>query len=67
MKFKMNKDKLKAKLMEYFEINKDTYFYVLTRSKLAFQYGTMDFDDFKEFDEEQIDDLVEFLCKDNNK
>lgn len=56
-------DKLKDKLMNYFDIDKDCYFYVLTRDKSAFQYGTMSFDDFKEFDEEQINDIVDFLLK----
>lgn len=56
-------DKLKDKLMNYFDIGKDCYFYVLTRDKSAFQYGTMSFDDFKEFDEEQINDIVDFLLK----
>lgn len=55
------KNKLKEKLIEYFDINKDTDYYFLTRDKSAFQYGTMTFDDFKEFDEELIDDLVDYL------
>lgn len=54
-------DKLKNKLMEYFEVGKDCYFYVLTRDKSAFYYGTMSFDDFKEFSEEQVDDIIDFL------
>lgn len=55
------KDKLREKVIGYFNINKDTDYYVLTRDKSAFQYGTMTFDDFKEFDEELIDDLVNYL------
>lgn len=54
-------DKLREKLIEYFNIYKDTDYYILTRDKSAFQYGTMTFDDFKEFDEELIDDLVNYL------
>lgn len=57
----MMKDKLREKLIGYFNINKDTDYYILTRDKSAFQYGTMTFDDFKEFDEELIDDLVNYL------
>lgn len=52
---------LKDKLMEYFEVDMDSYFYVLTRDKSAFDYGTMSFDDFKEFSEEQVDDIIDFL------
>lgn len=52
---------LKDKLMEYFEVDMDSYFYVLTRDKSAFGYGTMSFDDFIEFSEEQVDDIVDFL------
>ena len=52
---------LKDKLMKYFEVGMDSYFYVLTRDKSAFDYGTMSFDDFKEFSEEQIDDIIDFL------
>lgn len=54
-------DNLKDKLMEYFEVGRDSYFYVLTRDKSAFNYGTMSFDDFIEFSEEQVDDIVDFL------
>lgn len=60
-KYKEVIDKLKNKLMEYFEVGKDCYFYVLTRDKSAFYYGTMSFDDFKEFSEEQVDDIIDFL------
>ena len=54
-------DNLKDKLMKYFEVGRDSYFYVLTRDKSAFDYGTMSFDDFIEFSEEQVDDIVDFL------
>ena len=60
-KYKEVIDNLKDKLMEYFEVGRDSYFYVLTRDKSAFDYGTMYFDDFIEFSEEQVDDIVNFL------
>lgn len=60
-KYKEVIDNLKDKLMEYFEVDRDCYFYVLTRDKSAFYYGTMSFDDFKEFNEEQVDDIIDFL------
>ena len=60
-KYKEVIDNLKDKLMEYFEVGRDSYFYVLTRDKSAFDYGTMSFDDFIEFSEEQVDDIVNFL------
>ena len=60
-KYKETIENLKDKLMKYFEVGRDSYFYVLTRDKSAFNYGTMSFDDFKEFNEEQIDDIIDFL------
>lgn len=60
-KYKEVIDNLKDKLMEYFEVGRDSYFYVLTRDKSAFDYGTMSFDDFIEFSEEQVDDIIDFL------
>ena len=60
-KYKEVIDNLKDKLMKYFEVGRDSYFYVLTRDKSAFDYGTMSFDDFIEFSEEQVDDIVDFL------
>ena len=60
-KYKEVIDNLKDKLMEYFEVGRDSYFYVLTRDKSAFGYGTMSFDDFIEFSEEQVDDIIDFL------
>lgn len=55
------KKTLRDKLIKYFDVENDSYFYILTRDKSAYQYGTMRFDDFKEFDMEQIDDLINFL------
>ena len=60
-KYKEVIDNLKDKLLEYFEVGRDSYFYVLTRDKSAFDYGTMSFDDFIEFNEAQVDDIVDFL------
>lgn len=60
-KYKEVIDNLKDKLIKYFEVGGDCDFYVLTRDKSAFNYGTMSFDDFKEFSEEQIDDIIDFL------
>ena len=56
--------RLKDVLMNYFDILSDTYAYNLTRHKTAFSEGTMSLDDFEEFDEEIIDDIVKYI-KDN--
>lgn len=50
---------LKLALEEYFETNKDTYAYWLTRDKSAFDAGTMTLDDFEEFDDTTINDIAE--------
>lgn len=52
---------LKNVLMTYFDINNDTYTYNLTRDKSAFSVGTMTLDDFEEFNEETIDDIVKYI------
>ena len=54
-------ERLKDVLMDYFDVNNDTYAYNLTRDKKAFSVGTMTFDDFEEFSEETIDDIVEYI------
>lgn len=54
-------EKLKDILMNYFDINNDTYAYNLTRDKKAFSVGTMAFEDFEEFSEETIDDIVKYI------
>lgn len=59
----ISKADLKAALMEYFSVDCDSYFYVLTRVKTAFAVGTMSFDDFEEFSEDIIDDLVNHLAE----
>ena len=58
------KDKLKDLLMEYFTIG-DSYSYNLTRVKSAFAFGTVSLEDFEEFDESVVDDIVEYLLKNN--
>ena len=58
------KDKLKELLMEYFSIG-DSYSYNLTRVKSAFAVGTISLEDFEEFDESFINDLVDYLLKNN--
>lgn len=57
-------ERLKDVLMDYFDVPSDTYAYNLTRDKSAFIVETIKIDDFEEFDEETIDDIVKYL-KDN--
>lgn len=58
------RDKLKDLLMEYFTIG-DSYSYNLTRVKSAFAVGTVSLEDFEEFDEDCIDDIVDYLLRNN--
>lgn len=57
----LNYDFLKELLMEYFRIGVDCYAYNLTRDKSAFECGTIKVDDFDEFDEEVINDIIDFI------
>ena len=57
----LNYDYLKELLMEYFRIGVDCYNYNLTRDKSAFECGTVKVDDFEEFNEEVIDDIIDFI------
>lgn len=57
----LNYDLLKELLMEYFMIGVDCYTYNLTRDKSAFECGTVTVNDFEEFDEEIIDDIIDFI------
>lgn len=57
----LNYDFLKKLLMEYFRIGVDCYAYNLTRDKSEFECGTVKVDDFEEFNEEVIDDIIEFI------
>ena len=53
---------LKEILMRYFDIG-DSYHFELTRVKEAFEVGTMSLDDFQEWTEEDVNDLVEYIKK----
>lgn len=57
-------ERLKDVLMNYFDVSSDTYAYNLTRHKTAFSEGTMTLNDFEEFNEEIVDDIVNYI-KDN--
>lgn len=59
----LSKEDLKNKLIKYFNIG-DSYCYHLTRVKEARSYGTLTIDDFIEFDEDTIDDIIEYIFKD---
>lgn len=50
-------------LYDYFDIDKDCYAYNLTRDKSAFDVGTMNLDDFEEFDEETTNDIADYITK----
>lgn len=54
------KEKLVELLSKYFDIG-DSYAYNLTRAKSAFSCGTIGLDDFKEFGDETVDDIVSYL------
>lgn len=62
----MSKEELKQKLMSYFTIG-DSDAYWLTRVKQARQYGTLTIDDFKEFEEDTIDDIVEYVFEEDKQ
>lgn len=62
----IDKDKLRAILLRYFDVPNDTYCYNLTRVKEAFAIGTMHLDDFVEFDEDFIEDMVEYILEKYN-
>lgn len=57
----LNYDFLKELLMEYFRIGVDCCSYNLTRDKSAFECGTVSVNDFEEFDEKVIDDIIDFI------
>ena len=61
----MNKEKLIEVLVDYFGLNNfdGSYTYELTRDKRAFAVDTMTFDDFKEFNDEQIEDLANYIIE----
>lgn len=57
----LNYDYIKELLMEYFRIGVDCYAYNLTSDKYEFEIGTVRVNDFEEFDEEMIDDIIDFI------
>ena len=63
LKTKVKKDKLLEILNNYFDIDKDCYYYNLTRIKTAKQYGILTIDDFEEFTNVLTDELAEFIVK----
>ena len=60
------RDKLYDILYRYFGIG-DSDCYHLTRVKEAFELGTMHLDDFVEFNEDTIEDLVSYIMREWNK
>ena len=56
------RDKLIELLSQYFNIG-DCYAYNLTKDKSAFGIGTMSLDDFAEFDDDTISDIVDYLIE----
>ena len=54
------REKLVEFLAEYFNIG-DSYAYNLTRVKSAFACGTIGLDDFEEFNDETVEDIVSYL------
>ena len=58
----VDRERLLSILRSYFEIG-DSYTFELTRVKTAFAIGTMTFDDFVEWDEDNIDDLCDYIMK----
>ena len=47
-------------ISDYFDIG-DSYAYNLTRDKTAFSVGTMSLEDFEEFNDETVNDLVNYI------
>lgn len=58
----IDREKLIETLNRYFSIG-DSDTYCLTRDKSGFAVGTITIDDFKEFDEENIADLADWILK----
>lgn len=54
-------DKLTAMLAEYFKIGSDCYTYQLERHKSAADIGTLTTDDFREFDESDVEEIAAHL------
>ena len=62
----VNREKVMSALRNYFSIG-DSYTYELTRAKSAFEIGTMSLDDFKEWEEENISDLCDYIFRELRK
>ena len=58
----VQRDAVMQALSKYFSIG-DSYTYELTRVKEAFHVGTMLFDDFEEWNEDNVSDLCDYLMK----
>ena len=56
-----NLDSLKELLMEYFRIGVDCYTYNLTGDKSSYKCGTVKVNDFEEFNEDAVNDIVDFI------
>ena len=59
---KIDKDKLTDLLREYFGVtdNKKNYYYELQRTKSAL-YNTVTIDDFQEFNDNTIEEIVDYI------
>jgi len=57
----ISEEELSELLYDYFRINKTCYSYNLNRDKRAFELGTMTLNDFTEFDQDNIDEIVEYI------
>lgn len=62
----ISKAELTKLLNRYFNVG-DSDVYNLTRSKEAFEAGTMTLDDFTEFNEDNVEDLINWLCTEITK
>lgn len=62
----VDRERLIEILSKYFNIG-DSYTYILTRIKEGFAVGTVTIDDFKEFDEENVVDLADYILKMSGK
>ena len=58
----VQRDAVMQALNNFFSIG-DSYTYELTRVKEAFYVGTMTFDDFEEWNEDNVSDLCDYLMK----
>ncbi len=54
------KEKISEAIRKHVSLD-DTYTYELTRTKEAFEVGTMDLEDFEEWTDENVDDLTETI------